>query len=98
MRSNRHLYTYAPTHTPRICRVVPLMLFLLASLFLSSCEFWQQPVRDYFEKWTNEIAIDKFQIEGVESYYDKDGNLCIPSGQDVPVTLFMRNPYHYELG
>ena len=98
MRSNRHLYTYAPTHTPRICRVVPLILFLLASLFLSSCEFWQQPVRDYFEKWTNEIAIDKFQIEGVESYYDKDGNLCIPSGQDVPVTLFMRNPYHYVLG
>ena len=98
MRSNRHLYTYIPTHTPRICRVVPLILFLLASLFLSSCEFWQQPVRDYFEKWTNEIAIDKFQIEGVESYYDKDGNLCIPSGQDVPVTLFMRNPYHYVLG
>ncbi len=98
MRSNRHLYTYVPIHTPRICRVVPLILFLLASLFLSSCEFWQQPVRDYFEKWTNEIAIDKFQIEGVESYYDKDGNLCIPSGQDVPVTLFMRNPYHYKLG
>ena len=35
---------------------------------------------------------------GVESYTDKDGNLCIPSGQDVSVSLFMINPYHYKLG
>lgn len=64
---------------------------------LSSCEFWNQPVRDYFEKWTNEVAIEKFEVIGVESYQDKDGNLCIASDQPAPVTLFMRNPYHYVL-
>ncbi|MBP5751528.1 MAG: hypothetical protein J6W60_01540, partial [Treponema sp.] len=58
------------------------------------------PVRDYLERYTREIAIEKYEIEGVESYYDADGNLCIPSGQDggVQITLFMRNPYHYVLG
>lgn len=72
-------------------------LTLFVALVISSCEFWQQPVRGYFEEWTSEVSIVKFEVDGVESYYDKDGNLCIPSGnQNVPLTLFLINPHHYN--
>ncbi|MBP5752091.1 MAG: hypothetical protein J6W60_04445, partial [Treponema sp.] len=70
---------------------------LFAAVIMASCEFWHQPVREYLETWTMEVAIEKYELFGVESYTDKDGNLCIPSGQDVPVTLFMRNPKHFVL-
>ncbi len=73
-------------------------LTLFVAFVLTSCEFWQQPVRDYFEKWTSEVSVVKFEVDGVETYYDKDGNLCIGSEKDAPVTLFLINPYHYVLG
>ncbi|MBO4320036.1 MAG: InlB B-repeat-containing protein [Treponema sp.] len=73
-----------------------LALILPVILLLTSCEFWQVPVRDYLEKWTSQVSIEKYELYGVETYTDKDGNLCIPSGQDVPVSLFMINPYHYD--
>ena len=72
------------------------VFILFASLFMMSCEFWQVPVRDYLEKWTSQVSIEKYELYGIETYTDKDGNLCIPSGQDVPVSLFMINPYHYD--
>ena len=71
-------------------------LTLFVALVISSCEFWQQPVRGYFEEWTSEVSIVKFEVDGVESYYDKYGNLCVPSGRDVSLKLFLINPYHYD--
>ncbi len=100
IRNLKKNYTYIRGFAHRACRAVALTLFILSPVLFSSCEFWNVPVRDYLERYTQEIAIEKYEIEGVESYYDADGNLCIPSGQDggVQVTLFMRNPYHYKLG
>ncbi len=89
---------YCRLFTHGFCRIPLVLLTFFASLFVLSCDMMNVPVRKYFEDWTNEVAIVKFEVDGVESYYDKDGNLCIPSGNDVPITLFMRNPYHYVLG
>ena len=83
-----------PVH--RLGRVFALTFFALVTLFFSSCQFWNEPVRDYFEKWTQEVSIAKYELVGIESYTDKDGNLCISSDQDATVTLFMINPYHYS--
>ena len=83
-----------PVH--RLGRVFALTFFTLATLFFSSCQFWNEPVRGYFEKWTQEVSIAKYELVGIESYTDKDGNTCISSDQDAPVTLFMINPYHYS--
>ncbi len=75
--------------------LITILLLALAFLF-SSCDMMFQPVRGYFEEWTSEVSIQKFEVEGVETYYDKDGNLCIPSDHDAQVTFFMINPYHYD--
>ena len=68
----------------------------IVTLILSSCEYLHEPVRDYFEKWTNKVSIEKYEINNVEFYEDKDGNVCIGSDQDAYVSLFMLNPYHYD--
>jgi len=99
MDKMKNSYTRVAVPRFRSLKYLFLAFFtFFVTLIMTSCEYWHQPVRDYFEKWTNEVAIDKFEIEGIETYYDKDENLCIGSDQDVPVILFMRNPYHYRLG
>ncbi|MBP5752814.1 MAG: hypothetical protein J6W60_08160, partial [Treponema sp.] len=70
---------------------------LFVALILTSCEFWQQPIRGYFEEWTEECSIAKYELVGIESYTDKDGNLCIASDHDAPVKLYLINPYHYTI-
>ncbi|MBP5753057.1 MAG: hypothetical protein J6W60_09405, partial [Treponema sp.] len=40
-------------------------LTLFVAFVLTSCEFWQQPVRGYFEEWTSEVSIVKFEVDGV---------------------------------
>ena len=89
----KNTHTLVPTATHRIYRLLTATLVALSTFFFSSCN---EPVRDYFEKWTKEVSIAKYELIGIESYTDKDGNLCIASDQDVPVTLFMINPYHYS--
>ena len=70
---------------------------LFVALVLTSCEFWQQPIRGYFEEWTSECSIAKYELDGIESYTDKDGNLCIASDRPAPVKLYLINPYHYTI-
>ena len=74
-----------------------LPLIALASAFFSSCEYWHEPVREYLENWTEKVYIERFELDGIESYYDKNGNLCIASDRDAPVNLILLNPHHYKL-
>ncbi len=90
-------YTFIKSRFGHRLSLILSLTAVLAGLFLSSCDMMHVPVRGYLEKYTNEIAIEKLVVEG-ESYYDKYGNLCIPSGQDVQITLILRNPYHFYLG
>ena len=91
--------TYTTEHQSihRHSRPIALTLAFLATLLLASCEFWNEPVREYFKEWTEECSIAKYELVGIESYTDKDGNLCIASGHDAPVNLFLINPYHYTI-
>lgn len=74
-----------------------LPLIAVASAFFSSCEYWHEPVREYLENWTEKVYIERFELDGIESYYDKNGNLCIASDRDAPVNLILLNPHHYKL-
>ncbi|MBO7640005.1 MAG: hypothetical protein J6S91_13625, partial [Treponema sp.] len=93
MKEKKNTYTLVP---PPINHKGRVFLLFILTLILSSCKYWHEPVREYLEKWTKEVSIEKFEVEDVESYYDKDGNLCIPSGQDATLTLFLINPFHYD--
>ena len=73
-----------------------ILSFLIFSFLFTSCDFWNEPVHDYFEKWTSEVSIAKFEVYDAGSYTDKDGNLCIGSEASATLTLYMINPYHYN--
>ena len=75
-------------------------LLLFISLFFLSCgeilsPTFDEPVRAYFEEYTNNAAIEKHTFpSGVEN---PDGILCITSESDGVISFEMRNPQKYLL-
>ncbi len=57
---------------------------------------WEEPVRDYFDKYTNTAAIEKIDIT-CQSNKDNSGATCIPSDGNKTVTFYLRNPRLYTL-
>lgn len=75
-------------------------LLLFISLFFLSCgeilsPTFDEPVRAYFEEYTNNAAIEKHTFpSGVEN---PDGILCVTSESDGVISFEMRNPQKYLL-
>lgn len=73
--------------------------FLFAMSLFVSCEHeptWNEPVRDYLDKYSNTAAIEKHEIS-CEYLKDSSDEICIPSDGDKTVTFFLRNPRQYTL-
>ncbi len=72
-------------------------LVLLPLLFVS-CSFfedsWNEPVKDYFQKYTETSAVTEYEV--VSGTYEKgSGKIFVSSAQDFEVRLFLRNPQNY---
>ncbi|MBQ5383681.1 MAG: InlB B-repeat-containing protein, partial [Treponema sp.] len=74
--------------------LLPLILLLFVS-----CEHaptWNEPVKEFFDYYTNSAAIETYEI--VQPHLvDKDGNICLSSDGDKYVLLYARNPKKYTL-
>lgn len=57
---------------------------------------WEEPVRDYFDKYTNTAAIEKQEIS-FQTQKDNSGATCIPSDGNKTITFYLRNPRLYTL-
>lgn len=57
---------------------------------------WEEPVRDYFEEYTNTAAIEKHEINA-ESIKDKNNTSCVSSDGAKTITFYLRNPREYTL-
>lgn len=75
--------------------------FLLVTFFflLPGCkqsDSWEEPVAEYFDKYTNTAAIEKHEIS---CGYEKDagGTSCISSYGNKTVSFYLRNPRKYNL-
>ncbi|MBR4387006.1 MAG: leucine-rich repeat protein [Treponema sp.] len=62
----------------------------------SSSSTWEEPVNDYFDKYTNTAAIEKQEIN-FPTQKDNSGTTCITSDGDKTVTFYLRNPRQYTL-
>jgi len=87
----------------RICRKGVFLSSILAATVLtlfSACDSpsssWEEPVRDYFDKYTNTAAIEKIDIT-CQSNKDNSGATCIPSDGNKTITFYLRNPRLYTL-
>lgn len=72
------------------------LIFIFSGCKNPSSDSWEEPVHDYFEKYTNTAAIEKHEM-GIASAKDKFGASCIPSDGDQTVTFYLRNPRNYTL-
>lgn len=72
------------------------LIFIFSGCKNPSSDSWEEPVHDYFDKYTNTAAIEKHEM-GIASAKDKFGASCIPSDGDQTVTFYLRNPRNYTL-
>lgn len=78
----------------RGCFLLVTFLFLLPGC--KQTDSWEEPVAEYFDKYTNTAAIEKHEIS---CGYEKDagGTSCISSYGNKTVSFYLRNPRKYNL-
>lgn len=71
---------------------------VLLPLFFDSCSFfeesWNEPVKDYFQKYTETSAVTEYEVVS-GTYRNDSGKIFVSSAQDFEVRLFLRNPQEY---
>ena len=78
------------------------MFALAISAFLFLCAgckeppTWDDPVRDYFDYYTNSAEIEWYELS-CEFLQDKNGDVCIASDANKTLSFYMRNPRKYNL-
>ena len=74
-----------------VCAVIPA-----AALLFASCNFWNEPVKDFFEYWTSEAYISGWDARAAKQN-DSSGVTSIASGADAEVLLKAENPkgFHF---
>ena len=73
------------------------IVFLLCLLIVfTGCEFFNRPMIDFLEEWTNTAQIGKHSLDG--SYPETGGMVNLPSGSDRVITYYVANPQSYDLG
>ena len=80
-----------PVH--KLLYIVFLLCFLIV---FTGCEFFNRPMIDFLEEWTNTAQIGKHSLDG--SYPETGGMVNLPSGSDRVITYYVTNPQNYDLG
>ena len=87
------IYRWGGVFLSSILAATVLTLFTACDSPSSS---WEEPVHDYFDKYTNTAAIEKIDIT-CQSNKDNSGATCIPSDGNKTITFYLRNPRQYTL-
>lgn len=80
-----------PVH--KLLYIVSLLCLLIV---FTGCEFFNRPMLDFLEEWTNTAQIGKHSLDG--SYPETGGMVNLPSGSDRVITYYVANPQNYDLG
>ena len=68
---------------------------MLVSIFIASCDYFNRPMLDYLEEWTNTAQVSKHTFDG--TYPVTAGLPNVPSGEDRVITYYIINPQNYVL-
>ena len=72
-----------------------IVLIMLVSIFIASCDYFNQPMLDYLEEWTNTAQVSKHTFDDT---YPVIGDITnVPSGKDRVITYYVINPQNYTL-
>ena len=72
-----------------------MILIAIVSLLFAGCNYFNRPLLDYLEEWTNTAQVSKHTFDGT---YPATGGLTnLPSGGDRVITYYLINPQNYTL-
>ena len=77
----------------KIC-VYSICLVIIS--YITGCKFFNQPMLDYLEEWTNTAQVSKHTFD--DTYPVTGGLTNLPSGGDRVITYYVTNPQSYDLG
>ncbi|MBO4318957.1 MAG: hypothetical protein J5857_00620 [Treponema sp.] len=72
-----------------------ILAFLTFSFLLTSCEFWQQPVREYLEYWTTTCQVGK--IEYITPWTELNGAPNLSALNPIEINIYLVNPKGYNI-
>ena len=78
-----------------INKIHTVLAVLFSLILLTSCEYFNRPMLDYLEEWTNTAQISKYTLDG--DYPVTAGLPNVPSGEDRVITYYIINPQNYVL-
>ena len=68
---------------------------LIPALLFASCEFWNEPVEEFFSYWASEAYISDWDA-GAAKQNDNSGVTSIASGTDAEILLKANNPKNFR--
>ena len=89
------LKTKHPLIYQYINKIHTVLAVLFSLILLTSCEYFNRPMLDYLEEWTNTAQISKYTLDG--NYPVTAGLPNVPSGEDRVITYYIINPQNYVL-
>ena len=78
-----------------INKIHTVLAVLFSLILLTSCEYFNRPLLDYLEEWTNTAQVSKHTFDG--TYPVTAGLPNVPSGEDRVITYYIINPQNYVL-
>ena len=72
-----------------------MVLIAIVSLLFAGCDYFNRPLLDYLEEWTNTAQVSKHTFDG--TYPEAEGYTNIPSGTNRVITYYVINPQNYTL-
>lgn len=78
-----------------INKIHTVLAVLFSLILLTSCEYFNRPMLDYLEEWTDTAQISKYTLDG--DYPVTAGLPNVPSGEDRVITYYIINPQNYVL-
>ena len=71
------------------------VLIAIVSLLFAGCDYFNRPLLDYLEEWTNTAQVSKHTFDDT---YPVIGDITnVPSGKDRVITYYVINPQNYTL-
>ena len=78
-----------------INKIHTVLAVLFSLILLTSCEYFNRPMLDYLEEWTDTAQISKYTLD--DTYPVTAGLPNVPSGEDRVITYYIINPQNYVL-
>ena len=99
LKSNFCPVVFVRTAVRAVLHVCAALLCASMAFIFAACDFftptWNEPVGEWFRKYTSEAAIDRHVFSSF--YTGTDGLSCVSTESDCTVTFYMRNPQNYDL-